>query len=76
MSSSFDDSGCFGSEQTNPFGDTLLSPATISSLNTDTPGTSVGLMDRDNCAYIQLVCQYGIMEEELRKEKMGHNLLK
>ena len=56
-----------------PFDDSsLLSPPGLDS----TLGSSIGLMGNKNGAYIQLLQQYELIQNELRTEKMEHNRLK
>ena len=66
----------FGSAPTTPFSGSLLSAPNISSPIHNTLDVSMGLVDKENGAYIRLMHQYNHMEEELRNEKQNHNLLK
>ena len=66
----------FGSAPTTPFSGSLLSAPNILSPIHNTLDASMGLVDKENGAYIRLMHQYNHMEEELRNEKQNHNLLK
>src|SRR6267142_1769446 len=59
-----------------PFDGSLLSPPGIYSPVSCNLSTSIGPMESENSAYIQLVRQYNLMENELRREKQEHNRLK
>jgi hypothetical protein len=81
MSSSLDDispsSGSFGSAPTTPLYGSLLSPPNIpSSIHDSLLSASMGLVDKENSAYNQLMRRYNQLEEDLRNEKQNHNLLK
>ena len=81
MSSSLDDispsSRSFGSAPTTPLYGSLLSPPNIpSSIHDSLLSASMGLVDKENSTYNQLMRRYNQLEEDLRNEKQNHNLLK
>lgn len=69
-------SASFSSGLGTPFDGSLLSPPGTFSPVSSNLGASIGSMGSENNAYIQLVRQYNLMENELRREKQEHNRLK